>query len=261
MTAPEGPWDPQAGRDRHLDAGAYVLGVLDTADRVRFEEHLASCPQCQAEVAALGELEPLLAEFKADSAVLAGPGADRRGPAGPVCSAELAGASLAGPGPRLLDGLLAEAAASRRRTRVRRRWLVAVAAVLVVGGPAATAAVLQSAPVAGVPVAAAASHSATAATGASATVGVTPASWGSVITLRLTGLAGPRTCDLVAVSTQGARQTVTSWTLPAGGYGPGWAAASQLTTTGGTGFQPAQIGHFEIRDLAGDQLLLSIPAS
>ncbi|MCX4749892.1 zf-HC2 domain-containing protein [Kitasatospora sp. NBC_01287] len=272
MTAPQGPWDPQHGPDprddpacpeRHLDAGAYVLGLLDASDLARFEEHLAHCPRCAEEVASLGRLEPLLAEFKADSAALVGAGAGAgrgenagRGDRGE--SGGLVGASLAGPGPRLLDGLLAEAAATRRRTRVRRRWLVAVAAVLVVGGPAATAAVLDGGGTGGAPVAAAAAHSASAPDGASASVAVTPTSWGSSVTLRLAGVAGPRSCDLVAVSTQGARQTVASWTVPAGGYGS--APAARLTTSGGTGFQPGEISHFEVRDLLSDQLLLSIPA-
>ena len=33
---------------------AYVLGALSPAERREFEEHLASCPHCQAAVSELG---------------------------------------------------------------------------------------------------------------------------------------------------------------------------------------------------------------
>ncbi|PYC69031.1 hypothetical protein C7C46_28665, partial [Streptomyces tateyamensis] len=44
MTAERGPQDP------HLDVGAYALDLLDAADRAAFEEHLAECPRCRAEL-------------------------------------------------------------------------------------------------------------------------------------------------------------------------------------------------------------------
>jgi hypothetical protein len=219
--------------DPHLDLGAYVLGLLDASDRAAFEAHLADCPRCRAEAAELGGLEPLLAEYAAT------------------------GAEPAQPSARLLDALLAEVAATRRRGRVRRRWLVAVAAVLVLGGPAVTAAVLDTGTAA--PVAAAAvSHSATGPDGASATVGVTAKTWGSAITLTLDGVSGPRTCDLVAVASDGARQTVTTWTVPATGYTA--QSSAQLHTAGGAGFQPDRIARFEVHDLGSGQLLVAVPA-
>jgi len=30
--------------ERHHDAGAYALGLLDAADTFRFEDHLGRCP-------------------------------------------------------------------------------------------------------------------------------------------------------------------------------------------------------------------------
>ncbi|MGF1430200.1 zf-HC2 domain-containing protein [Kitasatospora sp. LaBMicrA B282] len=284
MTAPRGPWDPTGGpggpggpdlprgpggpygpdgpdgADRHLDAGAYVLGLLGAADRARFEEHLAGCPRCLDEVAELGGLEPLLAEFRADAVTGSGAAAGTGPAAGtdPAAGTAVLEDALAGPGPRVLDGLLATVADTRRRTRVRRRWLVAVAAVLVFGGPAVTAAVIEAAPAATTATATAAiTRSAGSPTGVHATVGVTPEGWGSAVTLRLAGVTGPRTCDLVAVSTQGERQTVASWTIPADGYGA--EPAPQLNTSGSTGFQPGQLDHFEVRDLGDGQLLLTVP--
>ena len=46
--------DP-AGADPHTLVGAYVLDAVRAADRARFEEHLAGCETCQAEVRGLRE--------------------------------------------------------------------------------------------------------------------------------------------------------------------------------------------------------------
>ncbi|WP_051970662.1 zf-HC2 domain-containing protein [Kitasatospora azatica] len=238
MTSSRVPPDPQEQSDRHLDAGAYVLGLLDEPDRTAFEEHLAGCSRCRREVDQLGGLEPLLAEYAAS------------------------GAEPVEPSPRLLDALLDEVAATRRRGRVRRRWLVAVAAALVLGGPAVTAAVMEASPAPAPPAAVAVvSHGATGPTGANATIGVAPKAWGSAITLTLGGVTGPRSCDLVAVSTTGAQQTVTSWTVPDAGYTVRGNTVPQLTTAGGVGFQPGEISHFEVRDLATGQILVSVPVT
>ncbi|MCC9307229.1 zf-HC2 domain-containing protein [Kitasatospora sp. RB6PN24] len=244
MTESRFPTDPIGPDDPHLDVGAYVLGLLDGADRAAFEAHLADCPRCRAEAARLEGLQPLLAEYAAG------------------------GAEPVEPSARLLDGLLDEVASRRRRQNVRRRWLVAVAAALVLGGPAVTAAVMETAVVTSTaapsgpsPTAPAtgptATSSATGPGGAVATVGVAPSAWGSTISLTLSGVTGPRTCDLVAVSEYGAQQTVTTWTVPASGYG---GAAPQLHMTGGTGYAPGDLSHFEVRDLVTGQLLVSVPA-
>ncbi|PKK12310.1 zf-HC2 domain-containing protein [Thermomonospora sp. CIF 1] len=38
------------GRVEHTDVGAYVLGLLEEGDRRTFEEHLAGCARCRAEL-------------------------------------------------------------------------------------------------------------------------------------------------------------------------------------------------------------------
>ncbi|WP_327676017.1 anti-sigma factor family protein [Kitasatospora sp. NBC_00458] len=221
----------------HLDAGAYVLGALDPPRRAAFEAHLAEgCPQCAEQLEQLGPVEALLAGYAA-----AVPASD----------------PLPRPDPAMLDRLVAEVAAGRRRGRVRRLVLVAVAAVLAVGGPAVTAAVVTADSTPGVVAVAARQFTATdPGTGAHAVVGVDGAPWGTRVTLELSGVQGPLTCDLVAVSTAGQRQTVTTWSVPATGYGESTA----LRTTGGTAFPPADLDHFEVRTLDAGTLLVSVPA-
>ncbi|MBP0452865.1 zf-HC2 domain-containing protein [Kitasatospora sp. RG8] len=250
-SVPSGPSSPTGSEHDHgpdgghLDVGAYVLGLLEPAERAAFEEHLADCPQCAEQVGELGFMEPLLAEYAA--------------------SAEAAGLDPSDPAPRpdplLLDRLVGQVSAVRRRGRVRRLVLVAAAAVMVVAGPAVTAVVVTADSTPGVVAVAAQQFSATdPTTGARATVGVEGKTWGSQVSLELSHVQGPLACDLVAVSRTGERQTVTTWSVPAAGYGTTGAAPAALHTTGGAGFQPAAIDHFEVRTLDGGTLLVTVPA-
>ncbi|MFD6416872.1 zf-HC2 domain-containing protein [Streptomyces sp. NPDC060194] len=102
-------------RERHHDVGAYALGVLDRAEVLRFEEHLARCPACTAR---LGELQELARELATLAPV---PETPRRPP----------------------DGRLR--ATVRRARRRRRAGLLAAVAVLAVGVPAATLAAVPPA--------------------------------------------------------------------------------------------------------------------
>ncbi len=225
MTSPRTPRPRRSPAELHLDAGAYVLGVLDPAERLEFEEHLTDCAVCTAEIGQLGTLEPLLAEL-ADAGLPSG--SDGSGVT-PV------------PSGRLLDRLVGEVSAARRRGRTRRLVLVAAAAAL--APPVAVAAQQFTAT--------------DPANGSAATVGVTPESWGSQISLSFsTGtLQGPISCDLVAVSRHGERQTVTTWSVPPTAY-------TTLTTTGGAGLPPGAIDHFEIRTLdTTNRLLVTVPTT
>ena len=51
--------------ERHVETGAYVLGALNDADATRFEEHLAECENCAAELDSLMDVEAALAENSA----------------------------------------------------------------------------------------------------------------------------------------------------------------------------------------------------
>ncbi|RKE18400.1 anti-sigma factor [Streptomyces sp. TLI_171] len=258
MTIPRRTGEPP--EDPHLDLAAHLLGVLEPEREPRFADHLAHCPRCAAEAARLAPTTALLAELAdtADTAADAdGAGtADGAAFAGATGRAELAdradpfGTASEPAEPALLDRLAGQVAAERRRGRVRRLVLAAVAAVLVLGGPAVTWAVLETSQVTSV----AQQFSATdPATGVSATVGVDPAEWGSRVTLDLGHVPGPQTCELIAVGADGSRQTVTSWTVPATGYG----ATTELRTEGGAGLAPSALARFEVR--AGQAVLVTVP--
>jgi len=44
----------------HTDVGAYSMGLLEERDRREFEDHLAGCAACAAEVAELSPMAALL---------------------------------------------------------------------------------------------------------------------------------------------------------------------------------------------------------
>ena len=90
--------------DIHALSGAYAVDALDDIERAQFEQHLAACAECRAEVASFRETAALLAETEADgrrpslrarcSPASPGPplppeapdaGADDRGPREPPC--------------------------------------------------------------------------------------------------------------------------------------------------------------------------------
>ncbi len=53
--------------DIHALSGAYAVDALDDAERAQFEEHLATCPECRAEVRSFRETSALLAEAESEA--------------------------------------------------------------------------------------------------------------------------------------------------------------------------------------------------
>lgn len=108
----------------HALAGAYAVDALDDLERARFEEHLAVCAECQAEVRSLADATLLLSELT------------------PVA-----------PPAALRDSVLADIkkirplppTVSRVESRRPRRWAGLVAAAAVLGVLGGTAAVVQQA--------------------------------------------------------------------------------------------------------------------
>jgi hypothetical protein len=233
-----------SGNTPHTDVGAYALGLLTDAEASRFEEHLAGCPRCAEELEASLGLRAVLDE--ATDAAGAAPGD--------------------APGDALLPRLLAGAAGERRRARRRRRALAgAVAAVVLAVGAAAgvagTALTGDDPPPTTVESVRAAFRQGEKfsdrdpSTSVDATVSLQPRPWGTHVTLRLGNLTGPKACDLVAVGEDGARQTVTTWSVPGYGYGiEGTAYEEPLYVAGGAALAPDRIDHFEVRTLDGEKL-------
>lgn len=112
-------------QDVHALSGAYALDAVTDAERIRFEEHLATCDACRAEVAELREAAALLTE---SSAVTPPPS---------VRAGVMAGIKDVRPLPPVVDELAdrRESGRSRTATGSRRRWapLVAAAALAVAG--------------------------------------------------------------------------------------------------------------------------------
>ncbi|WP_107774053.1 anti-sigma factor [Nocardioides sediminis] len=104
--------------DIHHLTGAYALDAVDDLERARFEQHLAECEDCRAEVASLREAAVLLAETSAVA------------PPPSLRDSVLSGISQVRPLPPVVE-----------RTRVvHRRWfplLVAAAVVAILGVGAA----------------------------------------------------------------------------------------------------------------------------
>ncbi|GGV66598.1 MULTISPECIES: zf-HC2 domain-containing protein [Streptomyces] len=210
--------------ERHHDAGAYALGLLDAADTFRFEDHLGRCPRCAAAVTGFRPTTRQLLLYR------------RATPHGvdPVTR----------PGPPLLERLAAEVTRHRKAGRRRALYGLGAAVVLAVGAPAGAVAGHHSRAVV------VTAHG--AGGGLRAEVRAAPARWGSEVRLRLRDTAGPYTCRLVAVGRDGSRQTVAGWRVPAHGTRP-------LGVTGATALHPAQIARFEVRTAAGRRLLALVP--
>ncbi|GHC88719.1 zf-HC2 domain-containing protein [Streptomyces flavofungini] len=219
--------------ERHRDAGAYALGVLDEADAFRFEDHLMECVPCRDRVSELAAPARLLKAHGRSVAYVFDP--------------------AAAPGPRLL-GRLVDETGRVRRTR-RRRWLGAVAAgvVLAVVGPAA--AVMSAGGDDGaVRVAAHDGRS-----GMAAVLTARERAWGTEVGIQVRdGGGGRRVCELVAVGDDGSREVVTTWRGP-GRVQPGQAAEREWETRGGTALAPERIDRFEVRDAGGERLLTLRP--
>lgn len=253
----------------HTDVAAYVLGVLSEAESTQFEAHLMDCPNCQLDLIELYQLPDVLDLVK------------RSWPEPPMPAPS---PRTLAPGPRVLRGLMEEAAVKRRRRKRLGLIAGAAAAALVVAGPLVTLAVRPAdavppaslsapnkpAPATSVPATSTAPPSSGAAgqpgggrtygrgsggSAVSALVTVSPVEWGSKVELELRGIVGPLKCRLIAISAAGDESVVSSWTVPPKGFGiPG--SSEPLRLQGNISMVMDQIARFEVRGDDGAVLVV-----
>jgi anti-sigma factor RsiW len=107
--------------DIHKLTGAYVLDAVDDLERARFEQHLAECDDCRAEVAELRETAALLAETTAVT------------PPASLRASVLSGISQVRPLPPEVTSPTSRGAEQRAGRRSWMPFLVAAAVAILVG--------------------------------------------------------------------------------------------------------------------------------
>lgn len=244
----DGCTEPQSP-SLHLAVGAYALGALGLAEADQVTTHLARCSSCHKEYLELLDLVPLLATVAEADAVHGPlrPGPDmldqtlaawRRDTAGPETSA-------AEPDRRRLP--------RSRRTRyaLTAACVVLLAAVSVIAmhPPAAGRATAQPGRPAqpgqtGQPAwtstatATATPNSADPDTaGATASVQVSAATWGSAIELTIEHIPQGYECTMIVVAADGHHETAGTWKAPTTGT---------ITIPGTVGIQPDQIATIQV---------------
>jgi hypothetical protein len=226
--------------DVHRDVGAYALGVLDSRDSARFEQHLTLCRSCPRELEQFSSVTALLSQLNADSLVFA---------------------ERSTRDPRRSEALVGAVRTERHRVRNRQGLTLAACLALVIAG--AVVAVSLGFGRVGLPGAPDPSanairlHAVSETTGADATVQVDAKRWGSQVTLRITHLTGPISCRLMAVSKEGRSEVVMGWSVSPDGYGT-HSQPNPLILHGGTDITGADLSHFEVRTVTG-VLLVNVP--
>ncbi|WP_446219239.1 anti-sigma factor family protein [Micromonospora sp. IBHARD004] len=216
-------------RADHMDVAAYALGVLDQQDAERFEEHLATCWACAAELETMVPVVGMLAGIDGET---------------------MTALEQTRTDPALLDRTLVAVRQHRRRTRFR-QLLATAAAVVVFGGLSGVGIagfagsgdddrIPQAEPTLTTPVTGPPSpeptnsgdgfggpdpvdgeqHDATdPGTGVKTTMFLNSKEYGTQVFVRLARLPGPRTCRLVIIRKNATSEVVSTWSVPGGGYG------------------------------------------
>ena len=217
----------------HTDVGAYALGLLEAADRQAFEEHLAGCPACAAELAELSGMKDLFTGIEPVDA-----------PVGEPAQAEVT------------DLVRRRAESQRRRTRRQVLLSAAAGVVLLAAGVGIGLATTRHspAPTAQPLVVLSVHRSATAAganphTGVSGVAGLVKKPFGTQVTLNLK-MKGPLECQVVAVSKTGERTVIATWFVPPVNFG-GALHPAPLHIQGWTTIQTGDLASIDVDRLTG----------
>jgi hypothetical protein len=223
----------------HRLLGAYLLGGLDPADALRFEQHLAGCADCRRGLDELASLPALLDALPvADAVALTGPasaapatpGPDSPGvDAVPAETTSLGGVVPAGEPAGLLDELAV------RRRKSRRRWAAFVGAV----AAACLALGVVAAPLFNPPPKPDASYSVEAPGGLQVQLALMQKAWGTEVSFTGTSLPTRGTLSLWIKGQDGTEDRACSWSATPGG---------RSRITGATPTQISRIRSVELRD-------------
>ncbi|MGR6318095.1 zf-HC2 domain-containing protein [Micromonospora soli] len=214
-------------RADHMDVAAYALGVLDPQDAERFEEHLATCWACAAELETMVPVVGLLSGIDGET---------------------MMALEQTHTDPALLDRTLMAVRRDRRRTRMRQLFATAAAVVAfgsLTGVGLATVfddggRIPQAEPTSSVPVPTAAPTTSSdpngsgtggnehegdehraidPGTGVKTFMWLAKKEYGTQIDVQLAKLPGPRTCRLVVIRKNNTSEVVSTWSVPGTGYG------------------------------------------
>ncbi|MGN9809823.1 anti-sigma factor family protein [Micromonospora sp. BQ11] len=242
-------------RADHMDVAAYALGVLDEHDTERFEEHLATCWACAAELETMVPVVGMLSGIDGET---------------------MTALEQTQTDPALLDRTLVAVRAHRRKTRFR-QLLATAAAVVVFGGltgvgfasvtedsaPDVGALPTTSAPasppvtrpgqpgdpgVGGNPVEGKQRNVTDTTTGVVATFFVASKEFGTGVNFTLAKLPGPRVCRLVVVRKNNTSEIISTWSVPGGGYGTN-TNPNRLTLAASTSTPTSEIKHFQVQSV------------
>ncbi|MFI7574766.1 anti-sigma factor family protein [Micromonospora sp. NPDC049497] len=244
-------------RADHMDVAAYALGVLDEHDTERFEEHLATCWACAAELETMVPVVGMLSGIDGET---------------------MTALEQTQTDPALLDRTLVAVRAHRRKTRFR-QLLATAAAVVVFGGltgvgfasvtrdsaPDVEALPTTSAPAVppnttrsadpgdpgiGGPIEPEGDkyNVTDTTTGVEATFFVASKEFGTGVNFTLAKLPGPRFCRLVVLRKNNTTEVISTWSVPGGGYGTS-TNTPRLTLGASTSAPTAEIKHFQVQSV------------
>lgn len=203
-----------------VEIGAYLLGAVSPADRIRIQEHLHDCVTCQRDVIDLSSLPGLL--WRVTPSDIPDPAADD--------------VTTASPTKRRIW----------RSNRRHRQWLLAAAAAVVVAGGTVGGVLATGNP--------SGSHPATTvvsgtdpASGLQATARMHAQSWGTEVDLQLGDLPRNAWCELIVHTRDGQQEVAGSWSAPA------QSGTADLPTA--TSFKLADIASLSVLTNGGKQLI------
>ena len=219
----------------HTDVGAYALGLLEPQDRQAFEEHLAGCPACAAELAELSGMKSLLSDL------------------GPV------EAPADEPTEADVTDLVRRRAESQRRHTRRQVLLGAAAGVTLLAGGAAVGAAVAGQPASLVAQNAGRTVGAVdAQTGVHGKATLVAKPFGTQVTVDLAQIQGPLECRFIAVSRSGTRFQIGTWFLPPHVKFGSPSHPEHLLLKGWTTIKPGDLSRIEVV-AAGHGTQVSVP--